>query len=332
MVADDAWSDAGLTVADGAYQDAATVTVTTASGSRLSGSDRYATSAVISAATFDPGVDVAYIATGTSFPDALSGAAAATKLGGPVLLVQPTSIPAWIQTELIRLQPQSIVILGGTGAVSSAVATELDSYTTGTVTRQSGSDRYATSAAISAATFDADVDVAYVATGTAFPDALSGAAAAGKLGGPVLLVTPTSIPTVVATELTRLNPGRIVVLGGTGAVSSAVATELDSYTTGTVTRQSGSDRYATSAAISAATFDVDVDVVYVATGTAFPDALSGAAAAGKLGGPVLLVNPNSIPTSIASELVRLKPARIVVLGGTGAVSASVESQLAGFVS
>ncbi|WP_299446752.1 DUF4832 domain-containing protein, partial [uncultured Phycicoccus sp.] len=44
---------------------------------RLSGSDRYAASAAISAETFLPGVPVAYVATGSKFPDALSGAPAA---------------------------------------------------------------------------------------------------------------------------------------------------------------------------------------------------------------------------------------------------------------
>ncbi|MUN07081.1 hypothetical protein GLX25_08110, partial [Agromyces luteolus] len=44
------------------------------STSRISGADRYATSAAISAKSFEPGVPVVYIANGTNFPDALSGA------------------------------------------------------------------------------------------------------------------------------------------------------------------------------------------------------------------------------------------------------------------
>ncbi len=49
---------------------------------------------------------------------------------------------------------------------------------------------------------------------------------AGLKGGPVLLVKSTSIPSVVATELTRLKPAKIVILGGTGVVLSAVQTSL----------------------------------------------------------------------------------------------------------
>ncbi|MEO8468122.1 MAG: cell wall-binding repeat-containing protein, partial [Chloroflexota bacterium] len=99
----------------------------------------------------------------------------------------------------------------------------------GLVTRLAGASRYETAAAISAASFAANVPVAYVATGLSFPDALAGAAVAGWAGGPVLLVPGTSIPTAIANELTRLNPGRIVVLGGTGVVSDGVKAALFGY-------------------------------------------------------------------------------------------------------
>ena len=95
--------------------------------------------------------------------------------------------------------------------------------------RWSGADRFGTSVAISKGAFKSAVDVAYVANGLNFPDALAGAAVAGRDGAPVVMVTATSIPDVVRAELTRLAPKRIVVLGGTGVVSAAVANQLKSY-------------------------------------------------------------------------------------------------------
>ena len=92
------------------------------------------------------------------------------------------------------------------------------------VTRLGGSDRYATAALVSEATFPAGAPVAYIATGATFPDALSGAVAAARAGGPVLLVSPIALPAATAAELTRLRPSRIVILGGSGAVSASVAT------------------------------------------------------------------------------------------------------------
>ncbi|HET9436051.1 MAG TPA: glycosyl hydrolase family 18 protein [Candidatus Limnocylindrales bacterium] len=95
------------------------------------------------------------------------------------------------------------------------------------VTRLGGADRYATAAAVSRATYAPGVPVVYLASGTGFADALAGAPAAGMQNGPVLLVTATSIPSVVATELARLKPARIVVLGGTGAITDAVKVQAD---------------------------------------------------------------------------------------------------------
>ncbi|MPV87614.1 hypothetical protein GB882_02955, partial [Georgenia ruanii] len=297
------------------------------SATRLAGADRYATSATISAATFPRGVDVAYVASGLDYPDALAGAAVAGRQGAPVLLVSPTAVPATVRTELDRLRPGRIVVLGGPGAVGDAILQALKAHTTGQVSRISGDDRYATSARLSASAFGAGVPVAYVASGRDYPDALSGAAAAGSRGAPLLLVPGDRITAEVRAELERLRPGRVVVLGGVGAVSDAVKAELARY--GSVSRTAGADRYATSAQVSASTFAAGVPVAYLASGRDFPDALAGAPVAGMSGAPVLLVTPDGVPAAVRTELTRLAPQRVVVLGGPGAVSDAVLAQATG---
>ncbi|MDP9418204.1 MAG: PQQ-dependent sugar dehydrogenase, partial [Actinomycetota bacterium] len=88
--------------------------------------------------------------------------------------------------------------------------------------RLAGADRYATAAAVSRDTFPAgSVPVAFVVTGAAHADALTGGPAADRLVGPVLPVTRSAVPRPVRDELTRLRPGRIVVLGGPNAVGDA---------------------------------------------------------------------------------------------------------------
>ena len=300
---------------------------------RLAGTSRFDTAAAISAHTFSPGVGVAYIATAYNFPDALAGAAAAGTVKGPVLLVAPTgAINPATATELTRLQPGQDHRAGRHRGRVRGRQTALGTYTTGTVTRLAGTSRFDTAAAISAHTFSPGVGVAYIATAYNFPDALAGAAAAGTVKGPVLLVAPTgAINPATATELTRLHPGRIIVLGGTGVVSEAVKTALGTYTTGTVTRLAGTSRFDTAAAISAHTFSPGVGVAYIATAYNFPDALAGAAAAGTVKGPVLLVAPTgAINPATATELTRLHPGRIIVLGGTGVVSDAVMSALGAY--
>ena len=193
-----------------------------ASMSRLAGLDRYGTAAAISADTFSPGVPVAYVATGLDYPDALSGAAAASGRG-PVLLVAGGSVPTATLHELRRLAPRKLVVLGGSSVVSGAAAAAAQAAAGGVgLTRLAGVDRYATAVAISQATFSSRVPEAFVATGLDFPDALAGAAAAGGRG-PVLLVTNTTVPNVVAGELRRLHAAKTTVLGPVSAVGASVA-------------------------------------------------------------------------------------------------------------
>ncbi len=106
---------------------------------RVAGPDRYATAAAISVVAASPGVPTVVIASGTGFADGLGAAPAAAALHAPLLLVQPAGIPAATATELARLKPGRIVIVGGTASVSPAVAQALAHYTAGR--RQPGQRR-----------------------------------------------------------------------------------------------------------------------------------------------------------------------------------------------
>ncbi len=103
------------------------------------------------------------------------------------------------------------------------VARAADAPIAPTIDRYAGASRFDTAAVISAHTFAPGVEVAYLAYAFNFPDALAGAAAAGTVKGPVLLVSQSgAINPATAAELTRLQPGRIVALGGVSVVSDAV--------------------------------------------------------------------------------------------------------------
>jgi putative cell wall-binding protein len=194
---------------------------------RLAGADRFEVSAAVSAAAFPAGATNVYLASGAVFPDALSGSAVAGRNDGPVLLVQKDVVPEAVAGELERLKPKYVTVLGGANTVSEAVVASLQSKYT--VIRIDGADRFAVSASASARTFPQGTYTAYVASGAVFPDALSGSAAAIAADAPVLLVTGTGVPAAVAAELDRLDPYRIVVLGGQNTVSDAVITQLRTY-------------------------------------------------------------------------------------------------------
>ena len=288
---------------------------------RIAGADRYETAAAISRSAVAPTPEYVYVATGEDFPDALASAPVAGSRRTSVLLVRRNEIPAAAADELERLQPKFIYVLGGPGAVSDEVVEELEGYATGGVDRIAGENRYETAALISGAYFAPEVAYVYIATGESYADALS-AGAAGVDRGPVLLVTRSAIPQHTAEELQRLDPQEIIVVGGTGAIDESVQAGLEQFTSGPVSRQAGEDRYETAAVVSLGAFQPPTDAVYLASGESFADALAGGAVAGARDGPVLLTARTCVPARVRTEIDRLAPSRLVVLGGTAAVSDS----------
>jgi putative cell wall-binding protein len=95
-----------------------------------------------------------------------------------------------------------------------------------------------------------------------------------------------------------------------------------------VRRIAGADRYATAVDLSASTFAANsVGTVYVASGTSFPDGLSAGPVAGRQGSPLLLVPSNFLPSSVAAELRRLDPKRVIIVGGSSVVNDTVRRQI-----
>ncbi len=297
---------------------------------RRSGADRYAAAVAISRSSFASGVRTLYVASGEVFTDALSGAAVAGRDGSPLLLTRRDRLDQVVADEISRLAPSRIIVFGGPATVSDAVLDYLGAWGV-PVTRISGADRYATSALISSGNYASGVGTAYVASGQVFPDALAAAPVAGRSGGPVLLVPGDRIPDATAAELRRLAPKRIVVLGGTSTIQASVQAALAGFTSGSVERWDGADRYAVSALVSQRAFPGGSDVVYVASGLVFPDSLAGAPVAGATPAPLLLVRTDRIPDTVAAELTRLHPKAIVILGGTSSVRSVVADELATFV-
>jgi len=107
-------------------------------------------------ATFDPQAKIVaplttyrivYVATGANFPDALGAGPAAASREAPILLVGKDSIPEPTRAELTLLQPDEIIIVGGTAVVSPAVETALGAFAA-RVSRLAGANRYETAAEV----------------------------------------------------------------------------------------------------------------------------------------------------------------------------------------
>jgi putative cell wall-binding protein len=212
------------------------------------------------------------------------------------------------------------------------------------VTRLAGHDRYETSAIVSKQLpMEAiGTQTVYLASGEAYPDALSAASALQTLSDRMLLVKRNSIPTAVRAELIRLQPRRIVIIGGDGVVGAGVERELRRMPLRNlldgIQRIGGKDRYATSVLVAdAARVDSGLSgshVSTVVTGRDFPDALAAVAArqssaAAAWPGPVLLVKGETAsPGATALRVLRdYGTVMTRIVGGTGAVSAEIERAL-----
>lgn len=303
---------------------------------RIGGASRYATAAQVSFSLFPTApVSVAYVASGTNFPDALSAGAAAGAGGGPVLLTEPTKLTDDAKAELQRLAPAKIYVVGGVKAVSAKVEDDIDALSgSDQVFRIDGHSstvpnpsRYDTANSVAETAFTGTASTVYIANGEAFPDALAGSAAGAHLKGPVLLVRydATTVPGGIQYELNRLKPTTIVILGGGAAVSPGFEARLRQQNPGQdkVVRVSGDDRYRTSVALSKRTYPDGAPVAFLATGANFPDGLAAGPAAGVKGGPVLLTRSTCIPTAVAEEITRLGAEQVFVIGGAGAITDAV---------
>ncbi|MCU1375188.1 MAG: N-acetylmuramoyl-L-alanine amidase family 2, partial [Actinomycetia bacterium] len=280
---------------------------------RIGGADRYATAAALSRHTFRNRTVQVLVASGEQFADALAATPAASRLGAPLLLTRRDVVPAATMTELRRLRPSVILLAGGTGVVSFAVEQQLAGVAR--VARVAGADRFETAAKLSSTAFGTGVPVVFLAQGRAFPDALAAGAAAGRLQGPVLLVEQSSVPKVVAAELARLRPARIVLVGGQSAVSDAVGRSIAHRH---VDRVAGKDRYATAAAL-ADQVPSRSSVALIASGTSFPDALSAGPSASALGGTFALTGRQCLPTASAQGMSDDGVREVLIIGGESAV-------------
>jgi putative cell wall-binding protein len=197
------------------------------------------------------------------------------------------------------------------------------------LTTLAGSDRIATAIAVSQASFPSgDAGAVVLARDDTFADALAGGPLAAAKDAPLLLTPPTGLDPRVATELQRvLAPGgNVYLLGGSDALSTAVQTAVAGLGF-TIVRLAGADRFATAVQIATAGLG-SPDVVFLATGDDFADALSGAPAAAATGGAILLTDDAVMPASTAAY-IDSTARQVYALGGPAAAAYPPATALVG---
>ena len=300
---------------------------------RLGGADRVSTGIQVSKFGWTGGSEGAVIASSESFPDALVAGPLAGAAGVPLLINPKAKLDSRVLAELRRLMPDPasrfVYVVGGTGVVSSAVQSAL----TGNgfaVVRLAGADRFATSVAVAKELdrgFQASGlprSTAFLADGMNFPDALSAGPAASQFFAPTLLTNGRTVPASVKSYVNgRGAITRVNAIGGNAA--SAVGT----FGSRVGDRIIGANRFETSAFVARQYFPGAATVGY-ASGTTFPDALTGGALMAALWQPLLLVQATTTPSPVSAQAYAYRAAtdQVLTFGGTGVVAESVRAAVA----
>jgi putative cell wall-binding protein len=287
---------------------------------RVAGADRIATSVRISQVGFPNKLSATAVvlARADDFADELAGGPLAARFQGPLLLTPTAGLTDAVRAEIQRVLAvgHTVYLLGGTDAISANVGTDLQTLGY-TPVRVDGIDRYDT--AVKIANILGDPPTVFEVDGTNFPDGLSAGPAAALSHG-VILLTAGNVQAPETAQYIATHPTDVrYAIGGPAAAADPTAQPLV-----------GADRYATSIVVANQLF-ASPSIVAIASGVAFPDALSGGALAGIDGAPMLLVPSNvPLPASMQSYFNRYSNTVLSawLFGGTAAVSTPVAKAIA----
>jgi putative cell wall-binding protein len=278
----------------------------TADSTRLSGAGRVETALdIASAGTWGTSVVLAP-ADQANLVDALAAAPLAGQENAPILLTFKGSLDAAVKAKIAALGATKVYVVG---AISDAVAAEVDAMTGVTVETLKGAGRQATAAAINAKlTSPAGT---FVVGYDAIADALSVASYAAKNKFAIVLANQDgSVASASLVGATKY------IVGGTAKVDDITG----------VTRISGADRFATNSAV-ASTLSFSYDRVYVANGVSCVDALAVAPLAAKYNSFVALASGSDVAAASVINAKLIASSKVIAVGGTSAVSDAVKAKV-----
>ncbi|MBQ8119431.1 MAG: leucine-rich repeat protein, partial [Ruminococcus sp.] len=297
--------------------------------SRLAGAGRYTTAAEISKKAFPSKADTVILAYSMNYADALAGVPLAVKENAPILLTNTKSLDSTALAEIKRLKASKVIILGGEGVIGKQVETELvqSGIKTANIKRIAGKNRFSTAATIAQQLNTKPTDVFFV-YGNNFADALSVSTVAASKNAPIVyLTTNGSLHPDTAAYLAALKKAGSVknayVIGGEGVISDDMMNKAaNALGLAKATRVAGKDRFKTCVAVNETFAGVlKGDMLCVATGMDYPDALAGGVYAAKNKAPLFLINGKAPTLNLNDEqkaYLKTKGASsITAFGGVG---------------
>ena len=263
--------------------------------------------------------------------------------GSAVLYTSAMSLSGPVVDVIGDHPPADVVVVGGESAVSAGVFGALERSSGGAdVSRVAGATRVETAAAVArrilggvvAARAEGGVTLV-VANGWSSPDVGVAAALSARTANSAVAYTAADgLPAATGALLGEYMPSRVVIVGGTAAVSSQVEAAIRAGAPGAVLqRLTGETRVDT--AVQAARLSLgspdersDGRTVIVASGWSPPDiGVAAALSARTANAAVVYTQGSRLPAAVVSLLESYEPPRVVIIGGTTAVGSQVEAAI-----
>lgn len=317
-----------LKVVDQVEIEKSTADTTNEDVQRISGENRVQTAVEVSKKMFKEGTNKVVLANQDNYSDVLTAAPFAKANNASLLYLSSNSISKEVMSEIARLKAKEITIIGGEKSVDEGLKKELEKRNF-KVDRLSGTDRYKTSAQIAAKLINDKTTTLEIASGENYADALSLNNAAEKDKAPILLVRVNAIDKSVEDVIKSSKASLINIAGGEKSVSENTKANIKKISNATVNRIGGADRYETS--ILLAKYSGAKEVVVVASGENFADALVAAPFSAKQNGAILLTSKDKLGQKAEQFIKDTKFNKSYVIGGEKSVSEDVINQLTSII-
>ena len=317
-----------LKVVDQVEIEKSTADKTNENVKRISGVDREQTAIEVSKKMFKDGTNKVVLANKNNYSDVLTAAPFAKANNASLLYISSNSISKEVMSEIARLKAKEITIIGGEKSVNEGLKKELEKRNF-KVERLSGTDRYKTSAQIASKLITDKTTTLEIASGENYADALSLNNAAEKDKAPILLVRVNAIDKSVEDVIKSSKASLINIAGREKSVSENTKANIKKISKATINRIGGANRYETS--ILLAKYSGAKEVVVVASGEDFADALVAAPFSAQQNGAILLTNKDKLSDNAEKFIKDTKFNKSYVIGGEKSVSEKVIEQLTNII-
>lgn len=212
---------------------------------------------------------------------------------------------------------------GSSSGGNSGGGSSSDSTSNVTVKKLKGADRFETAVKISQSGWTkSDTVVIVNGEDRSMVDGLTATPLASVKNSPILLSSNDKLPQKTVEELKRLNPSKVIVIGGNNSMPNAVVEAIKGVNSKiSVQRIGGDTRYQTSINIAK---EIDktnnVGKLYIGAGNGEADSLSIASLAGKEKTPIVLTQKDGIDNESEQFIKSNKVSNVYFIGGVEKIS------------